>query len=110
MCYYVYEHMHKCTHTHRNNVMFYYLLCILDLCIYFAVKRGKYTSQRKHNIRILYNALIKYAVYCDAGAADIYRCKYSVYTFKSGHQQVPLRGRSSTVVQDYFSSLFCCFV
>ena len=71
MCYY--EHMHKCTHTHRNNVMFYYLLCILDLCIYFAVKRGKYTSQRKHNIRILYNALIKYAVYCDAGAADIYR-------------------------------------
>ena len=31
---------------------------------------------------------------------------YIVYTFKAGHEQVPLRGKPLQVLQDYFSSYF----
>ena len=70
MCHY--EHMHKCMHTHRNNLMFYYLLCILDLCIYFAVKRVENTHVNE-NITFVYYIMRLYAVCCEAGAADIHR-------------------------------------
>ena len=94
--------------------MFYYLLYILPLCIYFPVKRGKYT-QRTHNICILYDVLIRFC--CDSEAGDMPTYMNNIEnTFKAGHKQVPLRRRSSLIVQHFlmyvgnYKYMYClCF-
>ena len=60
-------------------------------------------NTHKGNLTFVHNALI---LCCDAGASGMLTyIDYIVYTFKAGHEQVPLRGKPQ-VLQDYFGSYF----
>ena len=65
-----YEHMHKCTHTHKNNQCIY--LYYLFTCV-FILQSNVGNRHVNENITFVYYIMRLYAVCCDAGAADIYR-------------------------------------
>ena len=74
--------MNTCISARTRTEIINVFTCILDLCIYFAVKCGKQTRQQKHNICILYNALICCLLY-NARLYAVYMlficCLYAVY-------------------------------
>ena len=63
--------MNTCISARTRTEIINVFTCILDLCIYFAVKCGN--RHVNENITFVYYIMRLYAVCCDAGAADIYR-------------------------------------
>ena len=87
-----YERMHKCMHT---EIIECSIICSVYWTCVFSLQSGM-ANTHEGNITFVYNALI---LCCDAVAGDMLTyIDHIVYTFKAGHEQVPLRGSSRLLV------------